>query len=156
MGTVKLSNKGRYAIRALFDIAFFNEGRPTQIRDISERQGIPSRFLEQIFQDLKRAGIVSAKRGPQGGYTLSKRPSEISLGEVIRGLEGPIALGEAKDAEARRKSPQDGIRVIESVLSDLSRKVEACFDETSIADVCERAEQQGMRASNEQRYVYVI
>ena len=99
---------------------------------------------------------VSAKRGPQGGYTLSKRPSEISLGEVIRGLEGPIALGEAKDAEARRKSPQDGIRVIESVLSDLSRKVEACFDETSIADVCERAEQQGMRASNEQRYVYVI
>jgi Rrf2 family iron-sulfur cluster assembly transcriptional regulator len=155
-GVVKLSNKGRYAIRALFDIAFFNEGSPTQIRDISERQGIPSRFLEQIFQDLKRAGIVGSKRGPQGGYTLSRRPSDISLGDVIRGLEGPIALGDSKDAEARRKSPQDGIRVIEMVLGDLSKQVESCFDGITIADVCQRAEQQGMRAGGEQRYVYVI
>ena len=62
---VKLSNKGRYAVRALFDIAYFNEGQPTQAKDIAERQGIPPRFLEQIFQDLKRAGIVGSKRGPR-------------------------------------------------------------------------------------------
>jgi Rrf2 family transcriptional regulator, iron-sulfur cluster assembly transcription factor len=68
---VRLSNKGRYAVRALFDIAYFNQGQATQAKDIAERQSIPPRFLEQIFQDLKRAGIVASKRGPQGGYSLA-------------------------------------------------------------------------------------
>ncbi|HMR10798.1 MAG TPA: Rrf2 family transcriptional regulator, partial [Polyangiaceae bacterium] len=91
---MKLSNKGRYAIRALFDIAYCNDGRPTQVKDIAERQGIPPRFLEQIFQDLKRAAIVGSKRGPQGGYNLARTATEIRLGDVVRALEGPIALGE--------------------------------------------------------------
>jgi Rrf2 family protein len=56
---VKLSSKGRYGVRAVFDVAFHNDGKATQIKDIAERQAIPARFLEQIFQDLKRAGIAS-------------------------------------------------------------------------------------------------
>ncbi len=60
---VKLSNKGRYAVRALFDIAFFNDGKPTQVKDIAERQHIPPRFLEQIFQDLKRSGLSARSAG---------------------------------------------------------------------------------------------
>ena len=89
---VKLSNKGRYAVRALFDIAFYNDGRPTQVKDIAERQGIPPRFLEQIFQDLKRANIVGSKRGPQGGYSLARRAAEIRLGErrVVEYLLSPL------------------------------------------------------------------
>ncbi len=89
---MKLSSKGRYAIRALFDIAFYNEGRPTQVKDIADRQNIPARFLEQIFQELKRAGIVGSKRGPQGGYLLAQDASGIRLGDVVRALEGPISL----------------------------------------------------------------
>src|SRR4051795_6260860 len=89
---VKLSNKGRYGVRALFDIAFHNNGRPTQIKDIAERAAIPARFLEQIFQDLKRAGLVGAKRGPRGGYHLARPAPEIRLGDVVRALEGPIAI----------------------------------------------------------------
>ncbi|HVZ33241.1 MAG TPA: Rrf2 family transcriptional regulator, partial [Polyangiaceae bacterium] len=84
---MKLSNKGRYAVRALFDIAYFNAGQPTQAKDIAERQGIPPRFLEQIFQDLKRAGIVGSKRGPQGSYSLAGGAESIRLGDVIRALE---------------------------------------------------------------------
>jgi Rrf2 family transcriptional regulator, iron-sulfur cluster assembly transcription factor len=72
----------------------FNEGRPTQVKDIAERQGIPPRFLEQIFQDLKRAGLVGSKRGPQGGYSLLRAPTEVSLGDVLRVTEGPVALSE--------------------------------------------------------------
>ena len=86
---MKLSKKGRYAVRALFDIAFYNEGQPTQVKDIAERQGIPPRFLEQIFQDLKRAGIVASKRGPQGGYNLAREAERIGVGDVVRALEGP-------------------------------------------------------------------
>ena len=153
---MKLSNKGRYAVRALFDIAFYNEGRPTQVKDIAERQNIPPRFLEQIFQDLKRTGIVGSKRGPQGGYSLARRPGEIRLGDVVRALEGPIMLGE-REANARRAKPvSDARRVTESVFRDLSSRVEACFDGVTIADVCARAEELGLRRPGSQRYVYVI
>src|SRR5262252_4297447 len=103
---VKLSNKGRYGVRALFDIAFHNDGRPTQIKDIASRESIPARFLEQIFQDLKRAGLVGAKRGPRGGYHLARPAYEIRIGDVVRALEGPIAI--AGRDEVTKKSPVDG------------------------------------------------
>lgn|SRR5690606_14494724 len=153
---MKLSNKGRYAVRALFDIAFYNEGRPTQVKDIAERQSIPPRFLEQIFQDLKRAGIVGSKRGPQGGYSLARRPVEIRLGDVIRALEGPIALGEREGGHRRPGTAGEARRVTESVFRDLSSRVEACFDGVTIADVCARAEELGLRRPGIQRHVYVI
>jgi Rrf2 family protein len=106
---VKLSSKGRYAVRALFDIAFYNEGRPTQVKDIADRQGIPPRFLEQIFQELKRAGIVGSKRGPQGGYLLAQSADAIRLGDVVRALEGPISLGSDEGLEG--ELPETNLRV---------------------------------------------
>jgi Rrf2 family protein len=150
---VKLSNKGRYAVRALFDIAFYNDGDPTQVKDIAERQQIPPRFLEQIFQDLKRAGIVGSKRGPQGGYRLAKPAASIALGDVVRALEGPIALGDGK-SEAGRGG--DAHKVMENVFKDLSSRVEACFDSVTIADICARAENLGLRRPRAERYTYVI
>ena len=152
---MKLSNKGRYAVRALFDIAFYNEGRPTQVKDIAERQNIPPRFLEQIFQDLKRSGIVGSKRGPQGGYSLARRAAEIRLGDVVRALEGPIMLGE-REPSRRSEPATDSRRVTEQIFLDLSSHVEACFDAVTIADVCSKAEQLGLRRPGAQRYVYVI
>ena len=152
---MKLSNKGRYAVRALFDIAFYNDGRPTQVKDIAERQGIPPRFLEQIFQDLKRAGIVGSKRGPQGGYSLSRTATDIRLGDVVRALEGPIVLGD-REPGLRRNAAAEARRATEAVFRDLSTRVEACFDAVTIADVCERAEGLGLRKPGTQRYVYVI
>jgi Rrf2 family protein len=153
---VKLSNKGRYAVRALFDIAFYNDGRPTQVKDIAERQNIPLRFLEQIFQDLKRSGIVGSKRGPQGGYSLSRKATEIRLGDVVRALEGPISLGDRDAATRRTQSPSDARRVTEAVFKDLSTRVEACFDAVTVADICARADELGLRRPTAQRYVYVI
>lgn len=177
--SVKLSSKGRYAVRALFDIAFYNEGRPTQVKDIADRQQIPPRFLEQIFQELKRAGIVGSKRGPQGGYLLSQDATSIRLGDVVRALEGPISLVSegsfeegATDADAgrgpgRRPSRSgaraeellrvnDGQLATESVFRDLSERIEACFDGVTIADIVKRAEGLGIRRPGAQGYVYVI
>ena len=149
---VKLSKKGRYAVRALFDIAFNNEGEPTQVKDIAERQSIPARFLEQIFQDLKRAGIVASKRGPQGGYSLARGAERISVGDVIRALEGAIVLTDEAGAD---KGPPSR-RVIDTVFRDLSAQVQGCFDGVSIADICSRAEDLGVRRPGTQRHVYVI
>ncbi len=153
---MKLSNKGRYAIRALFDIAFYNDGKPTQVKDIAERQNIPPRFLEQIFQDLKRGGIVGSKRGPQGGYSLMRKAGDIRLGDVVRALEGPIQLGERETQGRRAPAVSDSKRVTELVFKDLSSRVEACFDAISISDICARAEEFGMKHPSPQRYVYVI
>jgi Rrf2 family transcriptional regulator, iron-sulfur cluster assembly transcription factor len=154
--TVKLSNKGRYAVRALFDIAFYNAGGPTQVKDIAEREAIPPRFLEQIFQDLKRAGIVGSKRGPQGGYSLARAANEIRVGDVVRALEGPITLAEKGGARAPNGRGGDGRRVTDSVFDDLSTRIEACFDEITISDIVSRAEGLGIERGKSQRYVYVI
>ena len=150
---MKLSNKGRYGVRALFDIAFHNDGQPTQIKDISSRQAIPARFLEQIFQDLKRAGLVGAKRGPRGGYHLARPAYEIRLGDVVRALEGPIAITGREDGP--KKAAVDGKDVTDAVFRELSRRIEGCFDDITIADMCRRGDELGLRKVRE-RYVYVI
>ena len=131
---VKLSNKGRYGVRALFDIAFHNDGRPTQIREIAERELIPARFLEQIFQDLKKAGLIASKRGPRGGYHLARPAAEISSATCVRALEGPVARRSPRRTSAPRERPgRDG-----RVFRDLAAAVESCFDAVTIADVCDR------------------
>jgi Rrf2 family protein len=150
---VKLSNKGRYGVRALFDIAFHNDGRPTQIKDISSRQAIPARFLEQIFQDLKRAGLVGAKRGPRGGYHLARPAYDIRIGDVVRALEGPITITGRE--EEPKTSAVDGKDVTDAVFRELSRRIEGCFDGVTIADMCRRGDELGLRKVRE-RYVYVI
>jgi Rrf2 family protein len=148
---VRLSNKGRYAVRALFDIAYFNEGQATQAKDIAERQGIPPRFLEQIFQDLKRAGIVASKRGPQGGYSLAGEPETVRLGDVIRALEGPLLLSGGNE-----RGEDDVVNVTEAVFRDLSERVESCFDQVTLAHICERAKAMGLPRAHKETYSYVI
>ena len=150
---MKLSQKGRYGVRALFDIAFHNDGRPTQIREIAARELIPMRFLEQIFQDLKRAGLIGSKRGPRGGYHLARPAAEISLGDVLRALEGQVAVMLAEDDE---RSHRGGPDATGAVLRDLSTSVERCFDAVTIADVCKRGTALGVRPVSRERSNYAI
>lgn len=142
---MRLSSKGRYGVRALFDIAFHAMGpshpggtqKPSQMREIAERADIPARFLEQIFQDLRRAGLVIAKRGPRGGYHLAKPPAEISIGDVLRAVEGSVVqVDEESDAERDPTS---------MVFRELAQTVERCFDDVSIADVCAKGSALGLR-----------
>ena len=100
---MRLSHQVQYAICGIFDLAYNGQGEPVQIRVISERQAIPSRYLEQIFQRLRRSGLVTSKRGPGGGYTLARVPARITLREVVEAVEGPLdaALEMKPDASAR-------------------------------------------------------
>lgn len=153
--TVKLSNKGRYGVRAIFDIAFHSGGRATQIKDISRRQSIPPRFLEQIFQDLKKAGLVTSKRGPRGGYALAVEPNAVRLGDIVRALEGPIDL--ASGTAGTEVDGDETSRVVtENVFSELSDSIEACFDAITIQDLCERADAYDVQSTPPRRYVYSI
>src|SRR5215217_2804553 len=88
---MKLSKKSEYGLRALLELTAAHEKTTLQRQDIATRQHIPIEFLEQILLSLKRAGLLSSKRGVKGGYQLIKRPEDISLGQVIRILDGPLA-----------------------------------------------------------------
>src|SRR5574337_1979117 len=87
---MKVSTKGDYATRAMQDLALHYEKGPVQIEEIARRQHLPARYLEQILLSLKRAGFVESKRGMSGGYYLAKHPREITVGAIIRAMEGPI------------------------------------------------------------------
>ncbi len=89
---MKMSTKGRYGLRALIDLAQFEEGAPVSITAIASRQGISERYLEQLMSKLKKAGIVTSVRGASGGYILAKDAAEVSVGDVLRALEGTLEI----------------------------------------------------------------
>jgi Rrf2 family protein len=91
---MRLSKKGEYAVRALVEIGFESHQRPDsliQISTVAKRTNIPEKFLEQILLALRNGGVLKSKRGVEGGYSLAKTPKDITLGEVIRLLDGPLA-----------------------------------------------------------------
>jgi Rrf2 family protein len=87
-----LAQRTRYALRSLLYLAEAQGGVPIQLARIAETQRVPPKYLELILLDLKKAGIVSSTRGPKGGYRLARPAAEISFGEIVRVMEGPIAL----------------------------------------------------------------
>ena len=87
-----LAQKTRYALRALLYLAEAEKGRSVQVADIAATQQVPRKYLELIMLDLKKAGMVASRRGPGGGYVLAKSPGEISFADVVRLMDGPIAL----------------------------------------------------------------
>jgi len=89
---MKLSTRGRYGIHAMYDLALNSDGSPQPIKAIAERQNIPEAYLEQLIASLRRANLVTSVRGAQGGYKLSRPPEEITVGEVLRTLEGGLAV----------------------------------------------------------------
>ena len=98
-----LSQKARYALRAMLHLASQTRDEPTLIADIAEQQNVPKKFLELILLDLKKRGLVHSVRGRNGGYVLGRKPDEISFAEVIRIIDGPLALAPCASRKAYRK-----------------------------------------------------
>ena len=96
---MKLSTRGRYGIHAMYDLALNAEGGPQSIKAIAEREGIPEAYLEQLIAVLKREGLVNSTRGAQGGYVLARKPEDITVGDVLRALEGGLSLVDCLDEE---------------------------------------------------------
>lgn len=136
---MKLSKKGEYALRALMDLAlhYGNGVEPSQ--EIAENGGIPKSFLEQILITLKHGGILESRRGAEGGYQLKRPPEEITLGEVIRLIDGPLAP--FHDAQRLRElvAKEERYRGLYSVILDVRNAVAAILDATTLADLCHRS-----------------
>ena len=142
---MRLSLQVQYAICGLFDLAYNGQGEPVQVRVISERQSIPTRYLEQIFRRLRQASLVASKRGPGGGYTLAREPGEITLRQILEAVEGPVAdsLAMEADPEARGFRP-------DFVWAELAARFSLALEETTLEALCREAERsQVPRAESE-------
>lgn len=135
---LRLPRRTLFALEAVVDIAYNARPDPVQAKEITRRQGIPPRYLEQVMQQLVRAGILKGVRGPRGGYTLARERRRISVGEVIRAIEG-FDDPENGEASAEPGSPI-GIKVVRPLLDDLRAELEKRLDHTTLEDLCSTAQ----------------
>ena len=136
---MKLSKKSEYGLRALLELTLVHGKATLQRHDIAARQHIPIEFLEQILLTLKRAGLVSSRRGVNGGYILIKQPSEITLGQVIRLLDGPLAPIGCVSKTAYQKCSDcpyaDKVRCpVQQVMGTVRDAIAGILDHYSLAD----------------------
>ena len=131
---MKISTKGRYALRLMLDLALNESGRPVRIREIAKRQEISEKYLEQIIAVLNKAGYVRSIRGPQGGYLLTKKPEEYTVGMVLRQTEGSMAPVDCIDGENTFCNHMDDCAT--SILwQRLNDAVSGVIDNTTLADL---------------------
>lgn len=133
---LRLTKKMRYALEAVVDIAYNARPTPVQSREITQRQGIPQRYLEQVMQQLVHANILKGVRGPRGGYTLARERRRISVGEIIR------VIGDTDDNDAEKTGTVSalGQTVINPLWDEMQAEMMRRFDSITVEDLCKRAD----------------
>jgi Rrf2 family protein len=140
---MRLSKRGEYGLRAMIDLASWDHGKnAVQIKDIAEREQIPAKFLEQILLALKNAGLLHSKMGIGGGYYLAKPADHISLGQIIRILDGTLAPVRCVSQMAYEPCgcPDEQNCGLRLVMQDVRNAIAGILDYTTLADVTHRVE----------------
>ncbi|MEE8145163.1 MAG: Rrf2 family transcriptional regulator [Kiloniellales bacterium] len=133
---IRLSKKLLFAIEAVVDIAYHAGPGPVRSVDISRRQGIPRRYLEQVLQQLVHHGILAGQRGPKGGYRLARERRRITVGQIIRivrSLEGTV------DPASESNGSEIGLKVVRPLWTDMQQEILERFDKLTVEDLCQRA-----------------
>jgi Rrf2 family protein len=144
---VRASQQLKYAIYGVFDLAYHGRNRPVSLQEIGERQLIPARYLEQIFQRLRRAGLVQSKRGPGGGYLLARAAEQISLSDVVRATQGGVLSVSASES---------GAGCPEFVWGTLREALDEVLGRRTIADLCREAAARGIERASPEPPMYEI
>ncbi|MCI8496830.1 MAG: Rrf2 family transcriptional regulator [Clostridiales bacterium] len=142
---MKISTKGRYALRLMLDLAQQEGDRYISLKEISSRQGISVKYLEQIIGNLCKAGLVQSSRGAQGGYRLTRPPGEYTIGAVLRTTEGNLSPVACLDQQPNQCSRCDDCITLE-FWTGLARVIDEYVDGTTLQDLIDR--HQGQEASN--------
>lgn len=147
------SKKMLFAIEAVLDIAYHAGGEPVQSREITRRQGIPRRYLEQTLQQLVRSGVLSGVRGPRGGYRLARERRRISVGEIVRVVR---ALEITEETQEEMPASELGLEVIRPMWNTLQEEIMQRLDAISIDDLCMSAYQKGIVSEVTQKMDFTI
>ena len=147
------SKKLVLALEAVTDIAYHGGPEPVQSQDIADRLKLPRRYLEQVMQQLVHAGILRGVRGPRGGYRLARERRRVSVGDVVRVVRGIEEAG----GEDRLASPSGlGSGVIGPLWATVEREMMDNLDATTIADLCRRAEREGVPSESQRKVDFAI
>ena len=152
---MRISTLSRYAVRATFDIAYHGGDQSIPIKDISKRQKISQRYLEQIFNKLLKAGLLKSERGPHGGYLLSRAASKITVLDIINAAQGPIVPVACLDEEKRTCEVFPAC-VTWRLWKETQNMLVEYFDSVTIADLCALAREHGLPRELDETFMYEI
>jgi Rrf2 family transcriptional regulator, iron-sulfur cluster assembly transcription factor len=150
---LRISKKLMFAIEAVLDIAYNAGAEPVQSGEITRRQGIPKRYLEQVLQQLVREGVLAGVRGPRGGYRLARERRRITLGEIVRVVR---AMEQATDPIEEPAGSILGHKVVRPLWSELQDECMTRLDNVTIEDLCVRARTAGVESESEDRVDFSI
>ena len=145
-------------VLSLFDLAYHSPGSPAKSKEIAHRQTLSKGYVEQVFQKLKRAHLVKSDRGPTGGYSLAKSYDGISIGDIIRAVDGPIELVFCVGDSDKPGLSCERIHacVTRGVWMAGSGVLMRFFDSVTLVDLCDKAREQGIQSASEQELMYYI
>lgn len=130
---MKLSTKGRYGLKAMFELSLNQEDGPVPLKFIAKKQSISDQYLEQIFSALKKSGLVTSVRGAQGGYLLAKEPKDITVGDILTVLEGPVSLSDCVlDEDVCENS---GVCVTKIVWEKMKKGIDEVINSITLQDM---------------------
>lgn len=139
---MKISTKGRYGLRAMIDLAVHAQGEHVALYSIANRQGVSMNYLEQVFATLRKAGLVKSVKGAQGGYELADDPAGVTVGDVLRVLEGPLTvIDEASERSPTGKESVIRMCIREQVWDRMNEALNEIVDNITLADMAERYRQ---------------
>ncbi len=134
---MRLSKKCQYALKALFELALRNNTGPVKTRDIAKAQGISTRFLEVIFSELRHGGFVESRRGSEGGYLLARPAKDITVGQIITYVHGPIAVAGRQSHGNRPEESWPGHEAFDGLWDEINHAVSRVCDGKTFADLVE-------------------
>lgn len=136
---MRLSTKGHYGLKAMFDLALNGGDGPVPLKTVAERQNISESYLEQIIAALKKAGLVKSLRGAQGGYILAREPGDIKVGDIVRVLEGPIAPVDCVNKLVPTECDNADYCITRTVWARVRDSIAEVMDSISLEDMCRQA-----------------
>lgn len=150
---LKPSKKLALALEAVVDVAYHGGAEPVQSQDIARRLGLPRRYLEQVLQQLVRAGVLKGVRGPRGGYRLARERRRVTVGEVVRIVQG---MEEAIGDDTAVSESTLGTRVIGPFWEEVEQDLMARLDAVCIEDLCRQAEAEAVESEGRRSFDFVI
>jgi Rrf2 family protein len=152
---LRMPRKTMFALEAVVDIAYNARPDPVQSKEITRRQGIPQRYLEQVMQQLVHAGILKGVRGPRGGYTLARERRRITVGEVVRVIDA-LDHDEKDDDQPEATGSDLGQHVVRPLWSEMQEEMMQKLDAVTLEDICQRARDAGIRNEGRERLDFTI
>ena len=153
---MRLSTRSTYGMRAMFDLAMAYGQGPISVTTIADREHLTVPYLEQLLNRLRRCGLVDSVRGPKGGYLLSKAPQHVTVGDIVRALEGDLdPTGEETNGK-RHKHQQMSHRVTGLLWQKLGHRIAETLDATTLQDLCHEARELAPAGSIDHQFMFHI